>query len=105
MLPKTLEGQANRNLWGDMFTKFYADLYGQDDQTMTQALSKLRRMKAQAMKDSTKLESHPNDLRDIGLSIFPNRAAGRDGLPSNVIRNLPYSRLHVLGPALHSNCQ
>ena len=74
-----------------MFTEFYADLYGQDDHTMNQAMYKLRQMKAKAMKDSTKIVCHSNELRDIGLSIFPNRVAGRDGLPSNVIRNLPYS--------------
>ena len=33
----------------------------------------------------------PPELSDLGMSIFPNRAAGQDGLPSNVIRHLPYA--------------
>ena len=58
--------------------------------TTTQALDKLRTLKARAVKDTTHLVCHPNELRDIGLSVFPNRAAGRDSLSSNVIRHLPY---------------
>ena len=53
-------------------------------------------MKAKAMRDSSKLTCHPNELRDLGMAIFPNRAAGRDGLPSNVIRHLPYTAFMFL---------
>ena len=71
VMPKSLEGQPNRNLWGAMFTKFYDEVYRQDDRTMAQAMFKLRQTKVKAMRDSVKLTCHPNELRDLGMSHLP----------------------------------
>ena len=85
LLPKSLAGHENRNQWDDLLTKFYGGLYSQDSSTKAQAFHMLRRLKSRASNDATKLVCHANELRDIGISIFPNRVAGR-----NVIRSLPY---------------
>ena len=96
VMPKMLEGQPNRSLWGAMLDKFYGEVYRQDDRTMSMAKEKLWQMKKRAKRDSSRMVCHPNELRDLGMAIFPNRAAGQDGLPSNVIRNLPYAAFMFL---------
>ena len=61
------------------------------DHSQREARSKLETLQSRARADTSKVICDANELRDIGLSRFPNRAPGNDGLPSNVTRHLPFA--------------
>ena len=103
-VPKDLDGEPNRLRWGQLFQKFFEDLYGARAEDDMRARMRLAQMRAAAVREDAQWVCNPNELRDLGYSLFSNRAAGRDGLPSNVLKVppiccLPCSWLSSLRPS------
>ena len=84
VIPTALDGKENQQDWGSLFTKL-------DPWETAQARKTLKMLQAKARTETSKMICNATELRDIGISCFPNGAPGNDGLPSNVIRSLPFA--------------
>ena len=73
------------------------NLYDCDD-TETQDIHDLawNIQKAACQNNQTPLICHPNDLRDLPKALPNYRAAGKDGIPSQVLKDPPYRHIQTL---------
>ena len=93
-IPQELEGHKDREKWGPVLGTFLANLYNCEDQE-AQQIHELAWQIQQNTHTTTRpaLTCHPNDLRDILKQLPNHRAAGKDGIPSQVLKELPFRHI------------
>ena len=82
-----LEGQKDRQDWGEVLGSFLADLYRCNEAEADNIHRLTWEIQNKARRtDDPRLKCHPNNLCDIVESLSSHRAAGKDGIPSQVIK-------------------
>ena len=93
-IPEQLEGKPDREDWGTALGDFLTDLYqcSSDEAEKIHHLAWHIQNRA-ARTNYPPLQCHPNDIPDI-LKTMPNfRAAGKDGIPSQILKDLPFHHI------------
>ena len=91
-IPQDIDGEKNRANWGPLFGTFLQDVYEappSEKQKASETFKCLQDAAARTPQSSSPI-CHPNDLRDLVVSLRPRKAPGSDGLCSNIIKTLPF---------------
>ena len=91
-IPPEIDGEKNRAQWGPLFGTFLQDVYAAPDSEKNKAAKIFENLRDAAAKTppSSSPICHPNELRDLVVSLRPRKAPGSDGLCSNIIKSLPF---------------
>ena len=95
--PSQLNQQEDRGVWGETLGTYLAQLYAtspQDRQDIHEHLWHILQ-DAQNSKEPA-MECHANELRDIIKATLAQKAPGPDGIPSQLLRALPYHHIKFL---------
>ena len=91
-LPTHLEGEEDRSKWPQKMQDFYQRLFTTPEEEQIQSQRLLWTIMEEARKDNimgSRLRCHPNEFRDLAQATPPRKSPGPDGLPSQLLRNLP----------------
>ena len=92
-IPPDVDGEKNRAKRGPLFGTFHQDVYDAPEtekKKATKTFESLREAAASTPPSSSPI-CHPNELRDLVVSLRPRKAPGSEGLCSNTIKSLPFS--------------
>ena len=96
-IPADIEGHTDREKWGETLGSFLSNLYNCDESEAQRIHDLAWNIQNQAsLTTRPPLICHPNDLRDIIKSLPNYRAAGKDGIPSQILKDLPYRHIITL---------
>ena len=88
-IPESLEGHDDRGSWGNAVGTYLQALYEASPQEAEQVNQRLVRILAKALAHpEQQLTCCPNELRDLIRDIPTNKAAGPDGVPSQLLKYL-----------------
>ena len=96
-MPQKIEEHNDRTEWGPALGNFLSQLYDCSEpeaQAIHDLAWTIHHRASQA--DITPLQCHPNDLRDLLRSLPNHKAAGKDGVPSQVLKDLPFHQIKKL---------
>ena len=95
--PPQLDGETDRGRWGIKLGEYLTTLY-QAEPTEVEAIhEELWCILDLACRDpSPPLECNPTELRDIIRSLPPHKAAGPDGIPSQILHALSFAQIKDL---------
>ena len=92
-IPPTLDGEPDRGKWGQTMGTYLRDLYSADREEADKCHQALWRIIEAARKSpQPPLKCHPNELRDLLKELPPHKAAGPDGVPSQLLRSLSFQQ-------------
>ena len=92
--PQTLNGDPDRGHWGNQLGQYLQNLYAADPQEEAQLHSTLTRILLKAQTHAHEpLVCNPNELRDLLRALPPHKAAGPDGVPSQLLKALTIQQI------------
>ena len=87
--PESLEGDDDRGNWGNLVGEYLTNLYEASPQEVEEVNEGLVRILRTALThQSDMLTCCPNELRDLIRDLPHNKAAGPDGIPSQLLKYL-----------------
>ena len=93
-IPETLEGHNDRGHWGNAVGAYLKTLYEASPQEAEQVNTRLVRILENALAhQDQQLTCCPNELRDLIREIPTNKAAGPDGVPSQLLKYLTIQQI------------
>ena len=92
--PQTLNGEPDRGHWGEQLGRYLHTLYAADPQEEEDIHAALLRILEKARRQTNDhLVCNPNELRDILRALPPHKAAGPDGVPSQLLKALTIQQI------------
>ena len=92
--PNTLDGEADRGKWGQKMGDYLRELYTCSTDEAQRTHDALWRIQTQAHRShEPPLDCNPTELRDIVRDLPPNKAAGPDGVPSQLLKLLSFNQI------------
>ena len=93
-IPDKLAGHPDRSDWGNALGRFLSDLYNCEEEEAQSIHETAWQIQNAATNNALpSLKCHPNDLRNIIKTIPNYRAAGKDGIPSQILKDLPFNQI------------
>ena len=95
--PPTLNDNTDRGEWGNLLGAYLTDLYSSHPDEAEDVNNALLRIMTHAIRHARDpLICMPNNLRDIVKALPPNKAAGPDGVPSQLVKAMTFQNIKDL---------
>ena len=92
-LPAQLNGQPDRGQWGEVLEAYMRDLYQTDDSDKQDIHDTLWRIiDAASHTNESPMKCDATELRDIIKFTPPHKAAGPDGVPSQLLKSITFAQ-------------
>ena len=92
--PPDLDGETDRGKWGNHLGAYLRTLYSTTQEEVEAIHTQLTRIHRKATQHSHEpLECVPNELRDLVRGLPARKAAGPDGIPSQLLKALHFKQI------------
>ena len=86
-VPSSLNGINDRGLWGQLIQEHFQKLYSAPEFEREEVWRMINQIHIRASRHREALICYSEDVRDLIRDLTPGKAAGPDGLPSQVIKS------------------